>query len=209
MLQGAWTGATVLHAGPCEGESRMLLRPIAFLSLFCAAPLFAADQAMDRPTNAEMTRIFEADQGARENPGKIDWSKVRPEDDARRARTGELLDAGRLSSGEDFLHAAFIFQHGDKPADYLKAHLLAMIAIARGQPSATWIASATLDRYLQAIGQPQILGTQFRSTDGAPATQDPFDRALASDSLRVALGVPTLAEQDEQRTQMDARLKAK
>jgi hypothetical protein len=29
---------------------------------------------------------------------------------------------------------------------------------------ARWIAAATLDRYLQRIGQPQVFGTQFSST---------------------------------------------
>jgi hypothetical protein len=31
--------------------------------------------------------------------------------------------------GEDFYHAAFVFQHGQRPDDFLKAHLLARVAI--------------------------------------------------------------------------------
>ena len=104
-----------------------------------------------------------------------------------------------LQSGDDYLHAAFVFQHGAKPDDYLKAHLLAMVAVARGQPAALWIGSATLDRYLQSIGQPQVLGTQFKVSQDGKASQDPYARDLLSDSLRQALRVPTPADQEEQR----------
>lgn len=153
---------------------------------------------IDRPTNAEMTAIYDADQKARQGP-KIDWTVVGPADEQRRVRTQALLDNGALLSGDDFLHAAFVFQHGGKPDDYLKAHLLAMVAVARGQPAALWIGSATLDRYLQSIGQPQILGTQFKVSQDGKASQDPYARELLPDSLRQALRVPTLAEQEEQR----------
>ena len=149
-------------------------------------------------TNKEMTQLFNEDQAARSGPGPIDWSKIAPEDVRRRRQAKALLDAGRLASADDFYHAAFVFQHGDKPEDFLMAHTLAMIAAARGKPSATWIASATLDRYLQSIGQPQIYGTQFK-TGGPEATQEPYDRALVSDALRSVLGVPPLVEQEKTR----------
>jgi hypothetical protein len=154
---------------------------------------------MDWPDNAEMARIFEADQAARQNHAAIDWSVVGKEDALRRVQTKALVDAGELRSGTDFYHAAFIFQHGSTPDDFLMAHTLAVIAAARGRPDATWIGSATLDRYLQSIGQKQIYGTQFQMPQGQPATQDPYDRSLVSDALREALGVPTLAAQEVQR----------
>lgn len=154
---------------------------------------------IDRPTNTEMTAIFDADQAARQDRQKIDWAVVGAADEQRRIRTQALIDAGTLRSGDDFLHAAFVFQHGGKPDDYLKAHLLAMIAVARGKPEANWIAAATLDRYLQSIGQPQVLGTQFKVSKDGKASQEPYARALLSDPLRQALRVPTLAEQEQQR----------
>lgn len=149
--------------------------------------------------SAEMTRIFEADQAARQNHAAIDWSVVGKDDAVRRGRTKALLDAGELKSGTDFYHAAFIFQHGSTPDDYLMAHTMAVIAAARGRPDATWIASATLDRYLQNIGQKQIYGTQYQTPKGQPASQEPYDRTLVSDALREALGVPSQAAQEEQR----------
>lgn len=154
-----------------------------------------------RPTNAEMTAIFDADQGDR-RVAKIDWSVVGPADKKRQARTKELLDSGALQSGEDFYHAAFVFQHGSASDDYLKAHLLAMIAVARGKTAAIWIASATLDRYLQNTGKPQVLGTQFALPKDEPVTQEPYDRALVSDAMRKALHVPPIPEQEERRRKL-------
>jgi hypothetical protein len=77
-----------------------------------------------------------------------------------------------------------------------------MVAMARGNADAIWIASATLDRYLQAIGKPQVYGTQFLGKPGGKSTQEPYDRALVSDALRRQLGVPSLAEQEKQRRNM-------
>lgn len=158
---------------------------------------------IDRPTNAEMTAIFVADQADRQN-ANIDWSVIEPADDKRRDRTKQLLDTDGLQSGNDYYHAAFVFQHGNEANDYLVAHLLAMIAVARGRPDALWIASATLDRYLQAIDKPQILGTQYTMPDGSPATQEPYDRALISDPMRKALHVPSLEEQEKRRREYGA-----
>jgi hypothetical protein len=156
----------------------------------------------NRPTDAEMTAIFEADQAARSSSQSIDWEAVSTADRKRRARAQLLLDAGRLRSADDFYHAAFVFQHGDGSGDYLKAHALAVIAAARGKPAATWIAAATLDRYLQSIGQPQIYGTQFSNVNGS-WTQAPYRQSLLSDSVRAATRVPPLSEQEKQRLEYE------
>lgn len=156
------------------------------------------------PTNAEMTALFDADQADRRGPA-MDWSAVGPADNARRARTQQLLDAGALASGEDFYHAAFIFQHGGDAASYLKAHALATAAAARGYRAAGWISAATLDRYLQAIDRPQVFGTQFQTGKDAKTTQGEYDRTLISDALRSVLGVPSLADQERQRAALEKR----
>lgn len=158
--------------------------------------------------NAEMTAIFTADQADREAGPKVDWSLVRPRDLARRNRTKALLDAGALQSGDDFYHAAFVFQHGDDANDYLLAHTLAIAAIARGRPDATWIASATLDRYLQRMGQKQVFGTQYTRAPDQPWTQEPYDRTLISDRMRAVLGVPDQSAQDRRRKEMDDQYRA-
>ena len=147
--------------------------------------------------------MFEADQADRGAGLSIDWSVVEPRDEARRVRVQQLLDAGTLSSGDDYFHAAFIFQHGGEPESYLKAHALAVTAVARGRPDASWIAAATLDRYLQSIGQKQIYGTQYRVPHDKPATQEPYDRTLLPDAMRTAVGVAPIAEQEQRRAQYD------
>lgn len=181
------------------------------MTALCLAPSQAQAQQMPSATavpakwrtNAEMTAIFDADQADRADAMKIDWSMVGPRDQARAARTKALLDSGALESGEDFYHAAFVFQHGRTPEDHLLAHVLAIVAVARGRSDATWIAAATLDRYLQDIGQKQIYGTQFGWRQGAPVTQDPYDRTLVSDALRKATGVPVQAAQEERRKMLE------
>ena len=144
--------------------------------------------------NSEMAAIFEQDQAARQSPDTSPerWKVISQEDAGRRARTRTLLERGQLKAAADFRKAAFIFQHGDAPDDYLLAHSLALVALAKGDPTAGWIAAATLDRYLNSIGKPQIYGTQF-SVSGP--LKEPYNRALIDDLLRRSLNVPPLAEQ--------------
>ena len=96
-------------------------------------------------SNPGMQQIFSEDQKDRQpSNNEINWSVVGKADAARRMVTRKLLNDGKLRTGEDFERAAFVFQHGDTPDDYLLAHTLAMVAVARGQSSAIWIAAATL-----------------------------------------------------------------
>ncbi len=163
---------------------------------------YAADP--EWPSNAEAAAMFAADQAARRDRDRIDWAALAPQDEARRARMRGLLDAGQLQSADDFYHAAFIFQHGSEPEDYLLAHALAMVAVARGRADASWISAATLDRYLQEIGRPQIFGTQFQTQPDGAATQEPFAADLVPDALRTALGVPARAVQEARRRALQA-----
>jgi len=160
-------------------------------------------------SNLDMQKIFEADQKPRQKPAELTpekWTVVNREDAERRTQTAKLLADGQLHTAEDFNRAAFIFQHGSTSDDYLLAHTLAMIAAAKGDEGSLWIGTATLDRYLQAVGKPQIYGTQFKGTKDA--TQEPFNRNLISDSLRHELGVPSLAGQLDQQKQWVEQYKA-
>jgi hypothetical protein len=195
-----------------------LLR-IFLAALFAGIPMFMTPLAAVSPgkvgakasveqDNREMAAIFDADQAARENPAKIDWKIVGPQDVARRIRTKTLLDSGALRTGNDFYDAAFVFQHSVKTDDFLLAHTLAVAAAARGRRDAAWIAAATLDRYLVNIGQKQIYGTQFITPQNGSTTQEPYDRNLVSDALRIALGVPPLADQEKRRKEVDLMFKS-
>jgi hypothetical protein len=181
------------------------------LSIIASAGLFAtvATSVAAAPkvtSNKEMAAIFRQDQDARK-AANIDWSQVNTEDAGRRARTKQLMNSGQLRSADDYYHAAFVFQHGDGARDYLLAHALAMAAMKLGRPDASWIAAATLDRYLQEIGQKQVFGTQYSTADAGPWTMGPYDRDLLPDSLRSTLGVPVFSEQTKQLQQLNTRAK--
>jgi hypothetical protein len=152
-------------------------------------------------SNVEMGRLFEDDQKERQDFMRFSAQQraaLGARDAERRSRTRHLLDEGQLHSGEDFKRAAFIFQHGDTPDDHLLAHTLAMVAVAHGEAGAVWIGAATLDHYLQAIGQPQVYGTRFTTGDHGVISQEPYNRGLISDALRRQLDVPAIAVQLEQ-----------
>lgn len=179
---------------------RVLLICAAMLALAAPRAMLAADPA----SNAEMTAIFTADQADRQ-VATVDWSVVTPRDEARRQRTRGLLDAGQLRTADDYYAAAFVFQHGQKPEDYLMAHVLAMAAMKLGRGDASWIAAATLDRYLWNTDKPQVFGTQFRGLPpDVPFTQGQYDTALIPDALRTVLGVPTREQQQERMKEMNA-----
>ena len=153
----------------------------------------AADTGTDSP---EMKAMYNEDQRVR-TVQPIDWAAVNKSDEQRRGETRKLLDQGSLHTGTDYEEAAFIFQHSLTADDYLLAHTLAMVAITKGDSTAIWIATATLDRYLQTIGQKQIYGTQFRKIKDA-WTQEPLNKELISDPLRAQLGTQPQSV-DEQR----------
>jgi len=171
--------------------------------LFTAVAAIAWPQTPAKPAdNSELNQIYDADQKDRTaKDGKLDWSQVGPRDVARRQRVRELLEHGDVRTGNDYEHAAMVFQHGDVPDDFLFAHILAVTAIGKGSPGARWLAAATLDRYLQRVGQPQVFGTQFSANteNGKEAkwTMDPYNRTLISPALRDANCVPDFEHQAE------------
>jgi hypothetical protein len=127
-----------------------------------------------------------------------------------------MLAAGQPTSGDDFLEAAFIFQHGDTADDCLFAHILAMEAMARGRASARWIAAATLDRYLQFSKQPQVFGTQYIMDPthpvhvaGAPfpsgRTLGPYNDSFLSDSVRTDFCVPDVGPAEAEHRHVQCR----
>ena len=147
--------------------------------------------------NAEMAAIYKADQAPRQSLEAY-YASVKQadkDDAARREQVRALINRGELRAAEDFRLAAMVFQHGSEPRDYLFAHTLALIALEKGDRSASWIAAASLDRYLRSIDRQQIFGLQFERNG---VDRQPLDDKLISDGLRKQLGVPSLAEQAAQ-----------
>ena len=121
-------------------------------ALVVGVPVARGAQAQPPVDNAELTRMFEEDQNDRKTGlHGIDWSVVKPRDDARLKRTRELYEAGGLHTGADWLHAALILQHSSEPDDYLLAHEMCVAALALGEKGARWLVAATEDRFLMAL----------------------------------------------------------
>jgi hypothetical protein len=175
----------------------------ALLVSLCAALAASGVSAQSAPPptaassgSAELKRLHDEDQSERTAaPGKvIDWSALMLRDEARQQRVKELIAAGGAQSGADYYHAALVIQHASEPDDHLLAHDLCVIAIAKGEPRAKWLAAASLDRFLTKVGRPQRYGTQFLSNHASrPPKLLPVDPNVP-DALRRELGVPTLEE---------------
>ena len=160
--------------------------------------------------SAVLKRMFQEDQADRDvddegmtDQQRSEWRKrLRMRDTQRREEAMDLIKRGELHTGLDFEEASVIFQHSLDADDYLFAHTLAVIAVAKGRSQSRWLVAATLDRYLHKMNQPQIYGTESLGTpykSGLKTTYhwtlDPYNRALIPDSLRAELCVPNLAQQ--------------
>jgi hypothetical protein len=181
------------------------------LSLFLVVMSCRAQKTATAGAKPSLAQLFADDQKDREHAMGMSnekWQRVRARDAERRRMVRELLAEGPLPDGLAYKQAAFILQHGDKPEDYLLAHILASDAVAKGETSARWIAAATLDRYLQSIRQPQVYGTQYVWKHPGPkpkgATLEPYNSALLPDSLRRDACVATLEQQQENVRALDA-----
>jgi hypothetical protein len=143
-------------------------------------------------------------------------TEVPKRDEARRKEARTLLEKPDLS-GEEYFYAAYLFQHGQDANDYLFAHILGMQAVALGYTRAKWISAATLDRYLEQIGQKQVFGTQYKGENLAyylahqhnsdviekykalsnQQTLEPYAPQLVPDTIRAEFCVAPLATQQQ------------
>jgi hypothetical protein len=187
----------------------MLALPVAVLILGSIG-LSAQSTA---PATAAVSRVHQLEvEDQSENPGNISAEEYYRHGDARRAEVRKLLEEGKLTSGEDFSDAALIFQHGQTPEEFLFAHVLAVEALIREGSADKWLAAATLDRYLQAVNQPQIFGTQYPGDKAAgntpkpqvdphvmniQRTQQPYDAKLLPESVRQDFCVPDVSQQQK------------
>lgn len=139
--------------------------------------------------NAELRKIFEADQGDRRSGMGLETAD---RDRERRRRVLELLAAGEVVDGPDHFHAAMVFQHGGSQESYRRARDLALRAVELGHRPGRWLAAAALDRLLVNRGQRQKYGTQYRTWGGELMLVE-VDPAT-TDEERAAWDVPPLAD---------------
>src|SRR5690242_4678221 len=103
-------------------------------------PLAEGHAAPER--NAELHALFEED---RADAQHFRGAEAFLASQARRGRVETLLAAGQVRAADDYFHAAFIFQHGERLEHWAQAHLLARTAAERGQPRARYLAAAAQD----------------------------------------------------------------
>jgi hypothetical protein len=178
-----------------------------------------ASPQINSGATSRIHQMFVEDQS--ENPSNITEAEHNRHGDARRLEIRGMLAKGEIHTAQDFHDASFIFQHGEVADDYLLAHILAIEAVIKGDDSSKWIAAATLDRYLQIIGKPQVFGTQYPADPNAPRkpgeqqdpksqilqvarTQNPINPQFLPDSLRLAFCVPNLEQQKKNLAELNA-----
>ncbi len=164
-----------------------------FLLAACGPSARPDDAPAPIPDNRALAALFRDDQAARKDGGPSPMESLA--DAERRAQVRAMLARDEVRSRKDYWRAGFIFQHGDRPEDFLLAHALATAALSLGEQDGAWLAAASLDRYLVATDRPQIYGTQFIAFPDQPTTQSALDRDLLTDAIRKATRVPPLAEQ--------------
>jgi hypothetical protein len=161
--------------------------------------------------NGEVARLYEDDQTDRspKDGSAIDPAILIPRDRDREARIKALYRVSKVRTGKDYYRAAMILQHANEPEDYLLAHEFCIVALAKGEPKARWLAAASEDRFLMKIGRSQRFGTQYHSSK----LEDPVRlyniEPGVTDALRSELGVPTLEEARKREAEMNEVFKVK
>jgi hypothetical protein len=159
----------------------------------------APRQERDSPAsqdNQELARLYEQDQADRspQEGRSIAWEAVGRRDRGREARVKALYGASEVRTGKDYHRAAMVLQHAPRPEDYLLAHELCVVALAKGERGACWLAAAAEDRFLMTIGRPQRFGTQYRSSGPDEPVRLYGVGPGVTDELRREMGVPSLAQ---------------
>jgi hypothetical protein len=147
-------------------------------------------------TEATLFKIYVADQHDRDKlmrSGVSAWPAVARRDVEHRKIVLDLLRKQRVRSSNELYLAAFVFQHGQCPADYQLANRLAQGAIDRGSEKAKWLYAASLDRYLIFMHRPQKFGTQFRLDERGRQVLEPVDPST-TDEERAKFNVPPLSD---------------
>ena len=152
--------------------------------------------------NLQLEELFQDDQKDRERVYETsdDVAKLKERDAARLKRTYMMMDLGEIRTTKDLYRAAVILQHGHNASDFLTAHRLATLSAVLGHKTARWLLAASLDRYLMAVGQPQVYGTQFEygAAEKRYQLKLPISDTIFLEFEKGMLGVPSVAERLKQ-----------
>lgn len=167
--------------------------------------LFISITAIAQKDNSELAEMYKKDQAERMN-GPIDWAVLSKNDSIRRSKVNNMLENGEVKTGQDYYHAAMIFQHGNDTIASGKAVRYMKKAVELDPSTNKWLLAAAIDRDLMRKGEPQIYGTQFvKNAMDQPYEQYKMDSTQVTDEQRMAYGVPTLAQQKLQLKSMNQK----
>jgi hypothetical protein len=133
--------------------------------------------------NTELRSLFDQDQAdRRQGINQSGHSALSRRDQQRKARVLQILADGGARLADDYYHAAMVLQHGDRVEDYQLAHDTAMKALETEplHPLARWLAAASKDRVLMALGKPQLYGTQFQTGADGKVERWPVDPTITN-----------------------------
>ncbi len=158
--------------------------------------------------NLKLEELFQDDQKDRERVYETaeDMGKLKERDAGRRKRVLVMLELGEVKTKNDLYHAAVMFQHGDKPGDFLIAHRLSTLAAILGHRTARWLLAASIDRYLMCLDRGQVYGTQFEynSVDRQYQLKLPVEETVFVSFEKEMLGIPSV---NERLTQLNAQIR--
>lgn len=150
------------------------------------------DAARHAARAKELAAIFEADQADRKPPYPKDLAF---RDRARRARVGEIFGEGCLVTAADYLAAAMVFQHGDRPDHYFQTFLFSLRGAALGDSKQKRNAALGIDRYLVHTGKRQLFASQAFKAGSDPCwCLEPIEPSFP-EALRKEYMGTTLKEQ--------------
>lgn len=148
--------------------------------------------------NLRLQELYQADQKDREKVyASSDAVKdLKHRDAMRKTLVIEMMGRGEVATPNDLYHAAVIFLHGSDPKDFLTGHRLASLAAINGHRGSRWLMASSLDRFLMAVGLPQVYGTQFEFSDedGKYQLRLPLDDANILAFEKKFFNVPPVVE---------------
>lgn len=141
--------------------------------------------------NIVLQSLYVADQADRQSAQYFEknYLEIGKRDKNRRHQVAQMIKSRELVDAIDFYHAAMVYQHGDTPNDYKKAHKLAKTSMDMGYHPARWLFAASLDRYLFSQGKPQKFGTQYQFDENGNEIYFPIDPST-TDQERKLYDVP-------------------
>jgi len=157
--------------------------------------------------NPELAEIYKQDQADRQSDwDEINWEVVNKRDKERQDRTLTLLRLGQVRTSRDYLHAAYVFQHGSTIEEARLALSLAWLSasVDPENEEAKWMTASAWDRLMMRHDQPQWFATQFERRDGDPGwSLYKLQEDAVTDEQRKALGGPSIEEAMEALREMN------